>query len=1058
MRYSPPRLAHALALWLAALLAAPGAHAVTPAESPGVLRAAAPAEPAKGTASVYIVQLREAGAASYKGGTPGFAATKPAVGARFDARSAQVASYVEHLEASHDRVLAGIGAANAKIYSFRYAMNGFAVSLTPAEVTRLARRPEVRAIWPDTVHRLQTNNSSLFLGLLDQNGGLRADLGLTGENVVVGIVDSGVAPNHPSLRDYEERIPRVCRTDWSHQSWLGVWLCHAVRRDPPRSQVYDPPEGFNGICQTGEGFGPGSCNNKLIGARYYLDGFLFSNALDSGEHESPKDADGHGTHITTIVAGNHVTASLFGTRVAEVSGIAPRARVAIYKACWLKPGDSRASCATSDLARAIDDAVADGVDIISYSVGSLETDLTAPEDIALLNAVDAGVLTVVAAGNDGPDNYTIGSPSSAPWVLTVGASTQTGTRYEEGIEVTAPSDLAGRLSMREASFTRPLADAGAIEGDLVLADDGQDVLGDGGIGSLYDACEPLVDEGAFAGAIALVERGGCDFLVKLERVESAGAVAAIVYNTTGDPIVMNGSDTVDIPAVMIGAADGFALADALAAGDAVSVRLEHGILAEERDTGNQMADFSSRGPSLSDPNFVKPDLTAPGVNILAGNSPDAPYGLRGEFFQYLSGTSMAAPEVAGVAALLKEAHPAWSAGTLKSAIMTTARTNVTIAGGEFSANPFDMGSGHVDANFAIDPGLVYDTGFNDHAAYLCGLPDPIFPAAECDALAAAGYPSAAEELNLPSIGVNELIPGDVITRRVTNIGPATTYTSTVDAPPGVTATVDPSQLALGVGESAEYTVSFDVPDAPFDFWQFGNVNWSDGTHSVNTPIAVQPVLLRAPEEISLEGTSGSGELPVDFGYADAYFADVHGLHPPGLDESGTVDDDTTNNFSFRFDNGVSAHYFTLAPGELFLRVALFDELTDGADDLDLYLYYCPTLNSCTQVGQSGGFTSNETIDLLEPAPGFYTILVHGYETDQIAGGPGANYEVFAWSFGADDDAGNLRIDAPDRVDIGDRLNLPYDWGALDTGTRYLGAIAHVTPFDVSYLTIVTAYP
>jgi subtilisin family serine protease len=139
---------------------------------------------------------------------------------------------------------------------------------------------------------------------------------------------------------------------------------------------------------------------------------------------SPKDADGHGTHITTAIAGNPVSAYLFGTRVARIAGIAPRARIAVYKACWLEPGAFRATCATSDLARAIDDAVADGVDIINYSLGSLETDLTAPDDLALLNAVDAGVLTVVAAGNDGPDLNTIGSPSSAPWVLTVTASSQ----------------------------------------------------------------------------------------------------------------------------------------------------------------------------------------------------------------------------------------------------------------------------------------------------------------------------------------------------------------------------------------------------------------------------------------------------------------------------------------------------------------------------------------------------------------------------------------------------------------------------------------------------------
>lgn len=1042
----------ALAAWQLAPVAAQ-----TPASSPGLLRLAEPARPAKEPTAVYLVELREAGAASYKGDTAGFAATKPAPGARLDRTDARVESYVKHLEDTHERLLDEIDA-GAKLYSFRYAFNGFAARLDPAAAAKLARRPEVRRIWPDTIHRLRTNNSALFLGLLDQDGGLRADLNLRGENVVVGVIDSGIAPDHPALRDYEERIPRLCAGEWATGSWLGLFLCRGYRSDPPTELVYDPPVDFRGICQAGEGFDAADCNNKLIGARYYIDGFLSRYDLDEGEFISARDADGHGTHIATTVAGNSVTATLFGTRVATVSGIAPRARLAVYKACWLRPGDSRGSCATSDLARAIDDAVGDGVDIINYSVGSLETDLTAPEDLALLHALDAGVLSVVAAGNDGPSFGTIGSPGSAPWVLTVAASTQTGTRYEEAIEVTAPPDLAGQLDMREASFTPQLRERSAIEGELALVDDGEDVLADGGLGSIRDGCEALRNDGELNGSVALIERGGCTFEFKLTQVEEAGAVAAVVYNTTGAPIVMNGGQgSVSIPAVMIGAADGQDLVDALVAGDAVSVRLAEGTFVERRDTGNQMADFSSRGPALSEPDFVKPDVTAPGVNILAGASPDMAHGLSGEYFQYLSGTSMATPETAGIAALIKEARPDWSPGAIKSALMTTARQNVVAENGEFDAVAFEMGAGHIDANRTLDPGLVYDTGFLDHAAYLCGAGDPPYPADECDQLAQAGFPFAPEHLNLPSIGISEFITGDVVTRRVTNVGSAATYRASVEAPFGIQTTVDPSVLTLGSGESADFSVTFeDQGTAPFDFWQFGRLVWSDGQHTVGSPLAVQPVALRAPEEISLVGSSGSGVLPIDFAYDDDYVAGIHGLHEPGLHDSGFVADDTSNAYSFRFNDGVTAHYFDLSPGELFLRVALFDELTDGADDLDLYLYYCPTTDTCTQVGQSGGFTSDEQIDLTLPPPGLYAVLVHGFETDEVAGGPGAEYELFAWSFGSDDDRGNFRLATPATpVLAGDRLDFEFDWGPLEPNTRYVGAVAHDTPFNFFYLTIIS---
>ena len=1033
------------------------AQGIVPSEeTPGPLGLDQPVRPAKPEGDVYIVQLRQAGAASYKGGTAGLAPTKPAAGQRLDSSDPAVESYVSYLEATHDAVLASVGAGQ-KLYSYAYAMNGFATRLTPDEVTRLARDPRVIGIWPDSYRRLQTNNSSLYLGLLDQHGGLRADLGLDGEGVIVGVIDSGVDWTHPQLQDYVDHVPRACRSRWAEGSWLGFMLCRPILRDPPRSYVYDPPAGFSGICQEGPGFPATACNNKLIGARHYNDGFRFRYTLDDGEFLSAKDADGHGTHIATTIAGNYSTASLFGSRIGEVSGIAPRALIAVYKACWLQPDDSRATCATSDLARAIDAAVADGVDIINYSVGSLETDLTAPEDIALLNAAEAGTLSIVAAGNDGPENYTIGSPGSAPWVLTVGASTQTGTRYEQAIEITAPAVLTELLPMREASFTPRLQTIEAVEAALVLVDDGEDALTDGTAGSFYDACEELVNGDDLTGAIALIERGGCTFEAKLERVEAEGAVGAVVYATTGLPIAMNGTaGSVEIPAVMIGPADGDFLVDAIFAGDEPVVRLAYGVLVGLSDTGDQIAAFSSRGPSLSENDFVKPDLAAPGVNILAGSTPDQANGTRGEYFQYLSGTSMAAPMVAGVAALLRQAHPDWSPGALKSALMTTAYAGLVIEGSDFLANAFDMGTGHVNANLALDPGLVIDTGYEDYQAWLCGTGTPIATETECDELGAAGYPFAPEALNLPSVGITELIPGDVVARTVTNVGDAAVYDATIAAPPGLVVTVEPETLVLATGESAEFRLRLEVGDAPYGFWQFGNINWSDGIRSVNVPIAAQPVYVRAPRDLHLRELSGSALMPVDFGYTDTYVAGVHGLNAPPMHEPGFVDDDPANDFSFRFDNGVAGHYFTVAPDQLFLRVSLFDALTDGEDDLDLYLYYCPTLSTCSQAGESGSFTSEEEIDVVTPAPGLYAALVHGFQTDETSGGPGSNYEIFAWSFDADDDQGNLSIDAPDSVTTGDRLELPYSFGPLDPDTIYLGAVSHNTPYDVYFLTIITA--
>jgi subtilisin family serine protease len=1056
--------------WLAAAFLTPAAAQVTHVQRTEPLQLVGPLRTDKAGAGVYIVKLRQPGAASYKGVPAPLTAEKPSEQARA-ARAAAADAYANQLVVQHDRLLGNIGAANSKVYSYRYSVNGFAARLTAGQVSRLAQSAEVERIWPDTDQYLRTNNSAAFLGLQDPVGGLRADLELRGENIVVGIIDSGIAPNHPSLLDTEDRSPRACRSEWSRTSLLGLWLCMGFHRNPTLARVYDPPVGFTGTCQAGPGFEPSACNNKVVGARFYLDGFLARHELDPGEFRSPKDVDGHGTHIATIVAGNSVDASLLGTRVGRISGIAPRARVAIYKACWLKPGDTRGTCTTSDLVRAIDDAVADGVDLINYSVGSLETDLDAPDDLALLDALDAGVLTVVAAGNDGPELDTIGSPSSAPWVLTTAASTQDGEFFDDAIEITAPADLASAIVMREASFTPPLTVEDPIEEQLIAADDGVGTRNGTAAGSIRDACEPLANSAEIDGRVALVERGGCEFQVKIGNAEDAGAIAVVVYENTGPPSVMNGdSGSVGIPAVMIGNEDGQMLVDRLAADaevddfetddEPVTVRLARGIFASVSGSPNVVADFSSRGPSLSDANFIKPDVTAPGVDILGGQTPDVANGLRGELYQYMSGTSQSAPEVAAVAALLKEAHPAWSPSAIKSALMTTTYVEVDRADGE-PADAFDMGAGHIDPNRAVDPGLVYDSSFEDHAAYLCGLPEPPFAAADC-AAHLADRTTSAVDLNLPSIGAAELISGDIVRRRVTNVGPPASFTAEIIEPPDLDVVVEPPTLVLGTDETAEFTLRFVDQGAERELWSFGELAWANATHRVESPLAVKPVTVRTPPEVYLTGRQGSTTVPVAFGYAGTYGATVHGLRLPTLDANGQVprgfvDDDATNTFTFRDGTGVTMHALTVPANQLLLRVALFDELTDGEDDLDVFLFYCPN-NQCSQIAKSDGVTSDEQIDIALPAAGSYAVLVHGFETDQVAGGPGANYSLFTWSIGLNDAMGNFSATAPSTVANGDRVDLELQWSGLDPASRYIGAISHTTPmglYDTTVINIVT---
>jgi subtilisin family serine protease len=444
---------------------------------------------------VYIVQLRSPSAAERQ-------ASMAMPRMKFDKTSASAKAWVADIEAEQERVLAKAGPGVKQIYSYRFGLNGFAARMSVAQAQKLEHLSEVLHVWEDEVRPLATNYSPTFLDLFDADAGLRSVEGLDGDGVVIGVIDSGVAPEHPALQDTREADrPRACQSSWAETTILGNWLCRRYKKLPD-VVAFEPPEGWNGEC--------------------IINGALETGPIDADEIRSPRDADGHGTHTATTAAGNRTSASLFGTLVGDVEGIAPKARIAVYKACWLRPGTTRASCNTSDLANAIDAAVADGVDVISYSVGSSLARTTAPDDLALLAAAKAGVVAVVAAGNEGPNLGTIGSPAGGPWVITAAASTRDGESNVEAMEITAPPRIAGKYAVKEASFTPPLQDVDPIEASLVAVDDGDTSLDTGETGTEADGCQPLLNGDEVSGNIALLQRTGCRFDEMIRNAADAG--------------------------------------------------------------------------------------------------------------------------------------------------------------------------------------------------------------------------------------------------------------------------------------------------------------------------------------------------------------------------------------------------------------------------------------------------------------------------------------------------------------------------------------------------------
>jgi hypothetical protein len=467
-----------------------------------------------------------------------------------------------------------------------------------------------------------------------------------------------------------------------------------------------------------------------------------------------------------------------------------------------------------------------------------------------------------------------------------------------------------------------------------------------------------------------------------------------------------------------------------------------------------MTDFSSRGPNAFAADIIKPDVTAPGIQILAGNSPfpDPNSTPPGELFQAIAGTSMSSPHVAGVFALLKQAHPEWSAAMAKSALMTTAHQNVLDNDRTNPADPFDMGAGHIrpggqwTKGSVTEPGLAYDAGLNEYFGFLCDAFPAIFanPTATCTALASAGIPTKAVNLNYPSIGISQVPGTKTVTRTVTSVAKENgwrTYTPTIVAPAGYTVMVSPSSFSLKSGQSATFTVTVTNVSAPVGQWRFGSLTWKDNTnhYSVYSPIAVKGALFEGPTEVS-------GSYQVFFGYTGPFTATARGLIPAALTVDTVLDDPTNSTCSLTSPNAKLIPV-VIPAGTTYARFELFDADVAPNSDIDMCVF-----RGTTQVGSSGSSTSAERVNLLNPTADTYTVVVQGW------GVPGSSpFKLHTWVLGSTA-AGNMTVSAPGSATIGTIGNINLTFSGLVPGTKYLGSVAYSGVAGLPNPTIVRVDP
>ncbi|XP_060192912.1 subtilisin-like serine-protease S [Lycium barbarum] len=685
-------------------------------------------------------------------------------------------------------------AKTSHVYSYRHGFKGFAAKLTETQASEISKMPGVVSVFPNTKRNLHTTHSWDFMGLSDDETMEIPGFSTKNQvNVIIGFIDTGIWPESPSFSD--TNMPPV-------------------------------PAGWKGQCQSGEAFNASICNRKLIGARYYMSGYVAEEDNGKAMFKSARDSTGHGSHTASTAAGRYVANMNYkGLASGGARGGAPMARIAVYKTCW------SSGCYDVDLLAAFDDAIRDGVHVISLSLGS-----EAPQgdyfndaiSVGSFHAVSREILVVASAGNEG----TSGSATNlAPWMITVAASST-------DRDITSDIILGNRVRLMGESLSLSQMNTSAR---IIPASEAY-----AGYFTPYQSSYCLdssLNRTKAKGKVLVCRHAGSSSESKLEKsmiVKKAGGVGMILIDEADKGVAIPFS----IPAATVGKRIGNKILAYINNTRHPTAR----ILSAKTVLGAQPAPrvtaFSSRGPNSLTPEILKPDIAAPGLNILAAWSP----AVSRLNFNILSGTSMSCPHIAGVVALIKALHPSWSPSAIKSAIMTTAKLSdmhhkpiIVDPDGE-RANPFDFGSGFVNPTKVLDPGLIYDAQPADYRAFICslGYDEKSLHLIMRDNRTCDQTFASPSELNYPSITVPDLRNKYSVSRTVTNVGKARSiYRAVIFAPKGVNVTVVPRRLAFTrYYQKMNFTVTFKVA-APTQGYVFGSLSWRNKRTWVTSPLVVR---------------------------------------------------------------------------------------------------------------------------------------------------------------------------------------------------------------------------
>ncbi|MBT0587138.1 S8 family serine peptidase [Alteromonas oceanisediminis] len=982
---------------------------------------------------VYIVQLKDSPVALYDGGIKGFPATNPKSSelvasspleaGKLNVKDTNVKRYANLLEQRQQSFISKANSTmgNLRVLdTFKYAINGFTVRMTQAEAAKLARLEGVAFVERERIYEMHTDQGPTLIGAPSVWDGSATDsgIGTLGEGVVVGIIDSGINSDHRSFAD-------IADDGYNHTNPLGSG-------------------NYIGDCA---GASPTiQCNDKLIGVRSYpsvTNVYSDETVFPPGLPANGEDYDGHGTHVASTAAGNILRdVPLYVPDTGEeesdgiptpltfpeMSGVAPRANIIAYQVCLPgNNGDTYSGCAGTAILGAQEDAIIDGIDVANYSIGipgpASNLAWNNASEVGFLSMRNAGIFVAVSAGNSGPLQGT--TTKQAPWYTAVAATTH-------GRVLATPKELTD-FSGGDTDLD-PIpgsSNSGGITASIVYAGDYENPNDPDG--DPAQCLEPF-PENTFSGEIVVCDRGAIARVQKAINVAEGGAGGYVLANVTPGSV---NSDYYVIPGIHIDDQNAVLLREWLASGTGhtATITPADSSITYDDDAADRVIGFSSRGPNIT-ASTLSPFVAAPGVDIYAafadqdfGNDNTGPTPTD---FNFLSGTSMASPHVAGAAALIKSVHPNWTPDVIRSALMMTSTTAVMDDDGTV-ADWFDMGAGRIQVDKAVQTGLVMDeTASNYNAANPSAGGDP-------------------RSLNLPSVTDTDCLGVCTWTRTVTATKAGSWSASGASISGDLSITVTPTSFDLAEGESQELTIEVDVFNAPRDVYSFGIVNLtSPSSPDLHIPVSVEASTSTIPEELEFVAKRDQDSWLVRDRVAveiSNFTINSYGLTKPTSVEGSASQDTNNSDFLDDLEDGL---FITTVDVPEDAKRLVANTRNSTSPDLDLYVVIdanedgIPTEDEI--VGSSATASAEEFVDIKLPSAGMYWLIVQNWSAsaEDATDTFDLNYAVVDGEIGD-----NLTVEAPSAVPQLTPFDLRFIWDleAAETGDMYFGAVDFGTSPD-----------